>query len=411
MSLNIDCQDIYKIIDTEIPTIAKAAGYPIIQKLWDGIPNLIPCKTGNATLSKSCAFIPSIATKLSKLGIDQKIGIDIDQKVIKPICKTFLDNCQPTLCSSGKKPSILVTCNDMKTFMKSVFTDKTIKDKMEEVGVKLPFEFTQDGLCDMLATLADGSIDNLIDGLISMIKDANPKFYNDNQKKFDTYSKLLAGPIKCICPHVENKKQVGKPKYNKIMVVGTLLALFALAIIPFFGVLFTLKPWLKKMLVLLVILVTVVVITAVITWFNPKCLYKPCVKSGDDWIPIQGKFKGSLKKFGVKISAELNVDKNNNVTLDVLTCDGSGCPQSNLLENCKSKKITISNTKTIYGYPLVGGCIDELFKIQTNDKTSVVRGLWLIRNGDKIEIQISLHIGLSSTFTVNQVLLIPVSKV
>jgi hypothetical protein len=424
MNYQIDCQDIYNGIDSLIPMVVKAAGNtygPMIKNLWTGLPDTTACTntSGKIKLGHLCVLINAAAKPIQKAGIDPN--------VLTVLCKNLLDDCHPTFCSKGKEVSTIeIPCDELKDLIHIAFQNPIVKT---EIKKKVPFVLNEQNYCQLLAKLAKGDVDNLIKLIISEIKDKGGEQYTKHKSMIDKYVERLKTPLKCLCPHIEDSpppvppaphpdpsKKVAKPGYNKVLIIGTLLALSTLALIPFFGVLIGLKPLGKKLLVLFLIIALVFFITAVIVWVNPRGIYKSIVKNSDDWIPVEGKFKGETNLYGVKVVTEIETDKNNNVKLEILTCDGKGCPDtdknnhSDLIKNCKNKTIKISNTKTPYGYPLVGECIDELFKIKTLDGKPAVRGLWLIRNNMNIEVQIYLHIGITKDYTIDQVIRIPVKK-
>lgn len=419
MSYQIDCQDIYNGINSIIPMIVTAAGTqygPMIKNIWDSLPNSTACTdtSGKTKLGLICKFVDAAAEPIKKAGIDPV--------VVSQLCKDLLDECQPTICSKGSKTSTFeAPCGALKNLIHIAFQNQTVQEAIKE---KLHFSLTEDNYCQLLAKLAKGDVDNLINLIISEIKEKGGDYYTKHQSMIDKYVKRIKAPLKCLCPHIEDSpepvppdthSEPVKPSYNNVLVISTLLAVSALALIPFFGVLVGLKPWGKKLLVLFLIIVLVFGITALIVWTNPRGLYKPIVKSSDEWIPVKGNFKGEKSLYGVNVVAEIETDENNNFKLE-LTCDGKGCPNtdnnnhSDLIKNCKNKTVKLVNTKTPYGYPLIGDCIDELYKIKTLDGQPAVRGLWLVRDGINIEVQIYLHIGITKDYTIDQVIRIPLKK-
>lgn len=389
--MNINCVDIYNGMGTPLKNIISSAAF---------------CKKDNIDI---CNIIDNNSTIISKY---------VDINILKDLCGNLKD-CKTTFCTKGNNDSnISISCDILRSLIHTSFQNKNIQDKIKKY---VSFDITEDNYCDILSSLAKGDVNNLINFIKSTIQDKEKDFYNKHQIIIDKYLDRLKDPLKCLCPHIEDSpppvpplphpdpsKNLDKPVYNNKLVLTTLLVLIALAIIPFFVVMIKLKPLGKKLLFLFVIVAIVFGITSLIVLINPFGLYKPIVKNSEDWIPIEGIFQGEENLYGVKVTTELQIDKKNNVIFNLLTCDGKGCPASDLIKNCKNKTIYISNVKTFYGYPLMGECVDELFQIKTLDGTPAVRGLWLLRDGMNIEVQIYLHIGITKNYTIDQVIRIPV---
>jgi len=127
---------------------------------------------------------------------------------------------------------------------------------------------------------------------------------------------------------------------------------------------------------------------------NPFCIFKACLTDTDSWVPLTGLYIGSKSSFGIKVDIEIDFSLDNKVTINSLSCSDTGniklCPSDNILQYCGTDtKVVISDTKTDYGYPVTGECLDQI-KQNTHN---VFSNIWAVRKGNNIYFQILIKVG------------------
>lgn len=274
------------------------------------------------------------------------------------------------------------------------------KDFQNLIKTKLNIDITQKK-CDILQNLINTGVDPS-KVIINLIKDSK---YPITQEKINQV-------IKCICPKLtshpskpvnngndnandndnRNQDKVTTTFYNKFNIIILILLMFLLIIIVFI-----ISKKLKVGIPFLNLLLIVIIFSYIgflLVQTNPKCLFKSCISSGDDWKYIPGLFKGEKSMFGITLSSQIEIGDDNVITVKELNCSGKICPPGNLLDHCgNNKAITIDKTKSNFGYAIHGDCIDKIYKIKQNG-TQIVTGLWVTQHNTNINLNVQLNIPL-----------------
>lgn len=187
-----------------------------------------------------------------------------------------------------------------------------------------------------------------------------------------------------------------KKSLKKIQIVSFGILLSVVTTIILFIIGFTIhKTTSEKAALFGIVICTAILIFVLSIWINPGNFFRyPALSAGDTWKSIPGIYSGSKSLLGTTISVEIELSSSGVMTLNFLNCEGSSCPtnSSSLIHNCSSKVISINKVKEKQGYSLTGDCIDELYKIKTSDKSSIINGIWIRRFDDTYYVLIYLHI-------------------
>lgn len=410
--MNIDCQDVYNLIDLLVKSMDDTKDTTkMIKTMWENIPTSDNCKPGGK-LSTICQlisyFLPSLKQDPTVKPIIDKIEADAGKSLedlITPGCNDFLSQCQPTFCSKGVDPSTWkILCKDVNTAITMILSDDEVRNFLIQNNVS-PISF-----CLSLQQLVDNiGFEGVTKLIIDKVNDNTGDYSNLLQKYVDQIPALL----QCICPGIKDKlpSHVTPPtttnkysnKYNTKLILGIFVVLLLISLIPISIVLLTARR--NKGLYVGIILLFVVLILSIIVLVNHKCMIKSCLKAGGDWVPIQGKYRGSVSMVGITVKADLEFLPEDEVNINVLSCDGNGCPSKNMIADCKEyNKVVINPNKTDYGYVIEGPCMDKIMQIKTKDVS--VKGFWFIRENDKVKMQILLN----SKLIGNLSLVVPLKK-
>ena len=178
--------------------------------------------------------------------------------------------------------------------------------------------------------------------------------------------------------------------YNNSILIFTISSVAVTFIFPFFIILFSRLSLKLKIFILSVILFLPIILILIIFKMNPSCLIKKCIQTSDDWNPNPGLYTGNITLFDNTLQISTMIDESKfKGQLIKLTCKGSKCPK-NLITNCKNKNFTISKIKNLYGYKIIGNCINTISKIKNLSNSPIIENIYLIQNSNIISLQLSI---------------------
>ena len=396
--MNIECGDVYEIMDKEIiPNRGITA-----RLAWRGLP--AGCQAldllglGGQVCNLMGGSIPSFG--FYKEQVDQG-------------CRNFMGKCQSTFCSRGsEKNTIEVPCSTIKDLVANILTMPEVKKELEDTaGISID---TREDLCRVLNSLAQGDINNVVGLVKAVMGNALPSAY---QGLADKYEDQLPTIVRCICPDVEKIEdkedddtgddgddesapdggegnRVNTNVYNMRVVKMVALIISGIMAVPLLIVLFVTKPAWRKILAAISILILTAVIIFIVVMINPRCMFKPCIQSSDDWVELSGLYQGEIDEFGVKIAAQIQFEGGRDAEIISLTCTGNPCPVDNLVGTCPDRSVKIGETPEDQGFPLSGPCVDHVKSFKNKQGDSTIQGLWVARQGDSIFAQAFLHVCL-----------------
>ena len=339
MSLNISCQNIYKTVRN------------LLGKDW---------KTVQTLLNQTCQNPDDLEKICNIIGLDK--NLNPYEGIIQQLCPSLIKQCTPTLCDPTKVSSLVVSCDNLKKIMNTLFKNETSFPNFEEQEI-----------CDFLENDGENNINQLLSN--------NPTINKKLQYLFPEIKTNLPIMVKCICPKFEQtyNKSIIRLSAATIILIGIIITVVSVMFLHTRGI-YVFIIWVILLLVYLSLLI-----------INPKCIFKTCLEKSEDWKPVEGYFKGTKTLLGVTIKLDINIKKDNTAILNVLTCDGNACPSKNMIDKCSNKNVNISKIKTRMGYSIVGSCIDQIKNIKTSDGSTIVKGLWMVRKKGYIKIQLFLH--------------------
>ena len=406
--ISISCNDVSKLIQEFENSSIRTTIASALKNITDAKKGTL-CGAGGSA-KDTCGDLGLIADYLCK-------GNKDCENVITSLqggCTEFLSKCKPNICgtqSSDNYYDIPYNCSALRKGIDDLLKSKLLQKQ----------DMSREQLC---AYVNGVLVSDVIDLLTAKIKDLikDPK---QAAALVDLLNKShLDDVIKCVCPGVLtapikiNKHKEGTtsiPKYN-IQLVGILALIIAgIFILPFILVAALVKVK-AKWIVLGLILFFALLAFTVIMLVNPDCLFKTCPIFSGKLVNAEGTYKGSKSLMGLTVSVNLEVSNTGTkgdsqvITLNTLKCSdgGSGaCPASNLLTNCKDKRVMLDK-KTDYGYPIIGDCIDELYKYTSSDGNPTIAGIWLAEKGTQILVQLLVHI--TKPVTLDKFIVVPLTK-
>jgi urease gamma subunit len=281
-----------------------------------------------------------------------------------------------------------MNCNNLVQVTADILDQPYVQKKLKEMS---NIEITSSTKCDILQQISDTGV-NLEDFIYTQLAKKI-----GNSKNLPSKDKIKQA-INCICPELKpyNKPEPtpnnNKVTYNKLNIAVLSIITFVVMFVLFTFILLFINAKLSKKLKILLLLIVVSIAGILLTiQLNPKCLFKYCITSGDDWVPVDGTFSGSKQTLSTTVDINMTIDMSNKVILNTFNCEGDLCPYNNLLDKCSDHTLIIGNEKSVYGYELIGECIDELYKIQNNGK-QVIFGVWLVQQDNQLTINIGLDV-------------------
>lgn len=338
------------------------------------------------------------------------------------------DQCGPAFCgdSSGNKLYTipLGSCDKVKdsirgllSVIKAILSEH--KDKIPAADVKYLSFLDMDTLCtgaNLLTSQQLAAIPQRIgDYLAAALK------ISGNHPLIKSVTDLLeklniTGVINCACPNtggsigqpIKPASQPPPPSYSMRAIGLLALALLALALLPIILVAVFVHPRRTKVISLVVTIAIFIAIFLALIFVNPMCILKSCPVSSDAWVGLTGTYEGkSAKIAGIQVSIKLDMTNTNSgndswksqkVNILALACqdnDVGACPVKNLLSKCNAGDTSVTlAAKEAYGYPLVGNCINQMYKFTDSHGKQTIRGIWTVRKGSKVFAQILVHLPL-----------------
>jgi hypothetical protein len=313
----------------------------------------------------------------------QKIGITIDPSqysfIIKCICPDLDMN----------KP---LNCSKINEIVNALLNLPGVKD---EIGI----DITSSNKCDVLQKLIDSDI-KFVDIIYGEIIKILPPAVTPPRRK-------IIEAINCLCPNLKPYKPPVTPdeptndklKYNKFIIIISCIISVLFVFISYGLLSLLFKPSSNIKLFMIILILTTITLSLLI-FYNVKCIFKPCVKSGETWVPVQGRYQGKKSVLGVSITADIFVNKNNTITLNNLSCDGKNCIFENLIENCSDPVVNINLSRTNFGYQITGSCVDKIYNIKSAGK-QVVKGVWIGKNNDTLFLNVKINVPLVGDMFIN----------
>lgn len=350
------------------------------------------------------------------------------------------DQCGPAFCGDTNKKMYTVPLGPCKNLEKAVrrlmteIKEAIIKNKAGISNYIVPDDqklltnyLDLEKLCSAVdvftaqeaAALISAELPKLLAARLK--RDADSKEQRSNKDALvasigDLLNKLNMAPmIKCLCPNMgtSNKpvvippsKQPPPPHYN-MKIVGLLaLSLLVLALLPLILIAVFVRPKKTKIVSLIVTIAIFILIFLILIFTNPECLVKPCPVSSDTWIGLSGTYEGkSTKIAGIQVSIKLDMSSDQNswesqkAKILNLACQDNNtgaCPVKNLLSKCDMNNTTVTlGPQETNGYPLVGSCIDSMYKFTGAGNKQTVLGVWVVRVDSKIFVQILVNLPLN----------------
>lgn len=386
--MNINCKDVYNFASNYDPDVSKTLS---------GLSDSPLCSTKEG-LNQMCSLLSIFEPKLETMGLTVNDII--------PACNQFMTDCHDTLCSKGQLDSTLkLSCKDVDYIVKLALSNSNVQDEIKKTtGQTIN---NTDDLCKLISIIFDNDPEKL-KAFIQQQSTGQPT-------EFTKYIDQVPSIVQCICPSFNpppspKSRSKNSRLYNPIAIGITIAILIILLFVPFIFILVTKKlNALSKISLVGILLILTLLSLTLLIYFNPKCIYKTCPVSGDDWTPISGTYTGNKSILSTNISLSMTFDNTNTIKINSLTCDGNQCPVNDLLSKCDSKIAMIDSVKTPSGYIIYGDCIDKMKNIQTGDGSPIIQGLWAVRKDNNIYIQILLHICVNQTTCLPYSLLVPLN--
>jgi hypothetical protein len=328
---------------------------------------------------------------LTSMGIDV-LGIFTDELVTQlkarglQLTKSDYITIVSCACPEAIKDKTM-NCTNVVQVVDEVLDQPYVQKKIKEMS---KIEVTSSTKCSILQQLTDTGVKP--EEFIYM--ELSKKLGSVNVPSKDKIKEA----IKCICPDLKPYNQPepspmsDQVTYNKINIGILSIVTFIVMFFVFMLILLFINVKFSKKLLILLLLVVISISGMLLTIkMNPKCLFKYCITAGDDWVPVNGTFSGSKETLSTTVNINMTIDLSNKITLNTFSCNGDLCPYDNLLTRCTDHTITLAKEKSLYGYELIGECIDELYKIQNKDTQSIF-GVWLIQQDNTLTVNIGLDV-------------------
>jgi hypothetical protein len=371
------------------------------------------CKEPRKDMPKSVCDMAEAVTRLilsSKIHGNkeekekEKEIIDKIVTKIRPYCKRFVAKCSKGLCDEPNNDHLSLTCDDAKKIVNEILNDKNVQTYLQ------PFNINSDNKCEILEKMTHGDVNKVV----SIITHAMAKYIPNIDQE------VLKSIVTCICPNFIHKDPVDPivpvktDNYNKpaIMFSLMILCIFGLAAFIFYLYFFNAK-FSTKIVFAGILICLIITVFLILIYKNSNCRYKFCPVSGDDWVPVEGKFQGKKSMFGrVTVNVKLELYKDNTARIDVLSCEGNSCPMKNLISKCVGGSIVNINIdeKTTNGYSLHGECLNKIKELKASDGKTVIQGAWVVRQGKVISVQLFIHVIVLGT-DMSQLFTIPLKRI
>lgn len=327
--------------------------------------------------------------------------------IISPLLISYVTNCHKSYCDPHVDVNIDLICEDIKNNKVSNFID--IKNKL--LPLVKPFILKEkDG--DIIVNLLDSIKDlDSICNFVSILGGTDEILKNMKDiLKTDMYNTDIKKILDCMCtkpkpppspepPNPEPPSPESIPKYN-MSNIYILISILSISLFLLFILMLVLYSFTesgityKKSFITFILLLLVAGITFIILFYvNPKCMYKYCITKSDDWKLNEGRYKGNSKILGlISIDIDINLNKDNTITYNVLNCDGKACPVNDLLTKCSERTSYIDiNTKTDNGYRVLGKCIDDMKSLTNKDNSHIVKDVYVQVNGNDYNLLLNIH--------------------
>jgi hypothetical protein len=408
VNLKVSCNDAADIISKIVNTDPDQ---PIFGK------NGTACKDG-ATTEDGLDGLKHVGSTLA--GYKCKDD-DNCKKVINDLIDEFVnflgnDKCGKTFCGNTDErveTISLGSCDNVKEAIKHLLSQiKTTLDK-KQPNSDYDQYLSLDALCNTLDLLTPQQASDLVAAKLPDILATKLKLQPDdpliNSTK-DLLNKLnIQQVVQCTCPNMgkvqDKTPSISKPSYNKKLVGFLALVVLIVTLIPVILISIFVRTKKTKIISLVSTVTAGIVLFLVLFFSNPLCVLKPCPTVTDQWVPLNGTYEGSSDKIaGVQVDVKIkgsNKDaegkdawKKQNIEFVTLKCDGGACPFNNLLEECNSKNLTASlGQPETHGYPLLGDCVNKMYQMTSPvEHIKPLRGVWLVRSGNKVFLQILVNI-------------------
>ena len=336
------------------------------------------------------------------------------------------DKCGPSFCgdSSGNKMYTipLGSCDNVKDSIPDLLRviKTTLTDRIPAEDVKYLSFLDLDTLCSVANLLTSQQLAAIPQQISSSlaralkIEESHPLIISVK----DLLTKLnMTSIIKCTCPNAggvtgQSIKPVPQPppRYSMRMIGLLALALLAVALLPIILMAVFVHPKKTKIISLVVTIAIFIAIFLVLIFTNPMCILKPCPVASDTWVGLTGTYEGkSANIAGVQVSIKLDMTnttssgkdswKSQKVNILTLACQGNKvgiCPGNNLLSKCdpNNTSVVLAAKEANNGYPLVGNCVNQMYKFTNAHNKQTILGIWAVRNSSKVFVQILVHLPL-----------------
>lgn len=322
----------------------------------------------------------------------------------------YFKSCPNTFCeNSTDKNTFNFSCDNYKDLFNDILDLKiTFLPILKEKFPKYDFIYS---ILDNIKSIDDicTTINDLggIQTVINLI---------ETQLKTDLLNNSIQQIYNCLCPNKPPPNNIEIPIYNiqtiyilSIIIIIIIFILFIILIIIYYS--FNKLIINNTLLTFIILILLGFGILSLIFYLNPKCYIKNCIQKSDDWIPVEGNFKGSASKLTIKLDVDVNISKDNNVKFNKLTCSGKFCPFNDILGKCDNDKTAkIDTIKTEQGYQVYGGCIDKIYEFKNNDGSKIVESIYVENLNGKLNV-LSVLNGCAGTYCVNKLVLqIPLDK-
>ena len=366
-SISLSCKDVKEIFDAVLqdPTVIAEIPFGV------DLSKKNPCEKvqvlSNMGINITEILASLLANELTKIGIN--VSKENYAAIIKCVC--------PNL-----KMGQSLDCAEANSVISAILAIPEVQNLIsKEAGL----DFNDQNKCDVLQEFIDVGKDPA-----RVIHDILEKTLENKEYvlPIETVEKI----VKCLCPDLKPLSPPTVPPvpedvkrlviYNRIYIaIGMLITLVSFIIIYVLIVVFS-KPW-SKLLAFFLLLLSFGLVWVLLFVTNFRCWMKACVSAGDDWELINGTFSGKATKLGLTIDAKLDIN-GDTATILVLDCKGAKCPFRSLLDKCKDPTITPAKQKGPFGYPLLGPCIDELYKLH-DGSIQTVQSLSISQHQRKIQ--------------------------
>lgn len=238
MSLNISCQNIYKTVQN------------YLGKDWKNVETL---------LNKTCKKPDDLEKICNIIGLDKNLKPYKD--IIQELCPSLIKQCTPTLCDPTKVSSLVVSCDNLKKIVNTLFKNETSFPKSEEQKI-----------CDFLKK--ENNMNKILNNITQLLSN-NPTINKKLQYLFPEIKTNLPIMVKCICPKFEQTYNKFEQTYNKsiiglsastIILIGVIITVVSVMFLHTRGI-YVFIIWVVLLLVYLSLLI-----------INPKCIFKTCLE-------------------------------------------------------------------------------------------------------------------------------------